>query len=136
MVSALTADGRVLVGQLSCEGTTMPARDEAFIWQRTGDPGHPLEKLWEGRLASPASALPSSGVDLFATYRYVDGPLGNVTSLDGLGDDVSISVVLQFSGASGFTLGAARQAPGAYFFDGRSASFAELEERYCRSRSS
>lgn len=114
----------------------MPARESAFIWRLTGDPAKPQEKLWEGRLATPASSLSSSDVDLFASYRYVDGPLGDVSSLDGLGDDVSLSVVLQFSGASGLSLGAARRAPGTYFFDGRSGSFAELETNYCRTRRS
>lgn len=131
VVVGLDPDGRLVVGQLTCESDRMPARKAAIIWRVTGDRDDPLEKLWEGRLRESATSLPSSNVDLFKTYEFVDGPLGDVDTIAGLDDQLDISVVLQFSGAAGLPLSQARAEPGAYFYNGESGSFAELQTAFC-----
>jgi hypothetical protein len=130
MVASLTPEGKVLVGQLTCDSDRMPARERAFIWGLTGDRDAPLEMLWEGRLRDSVPTLPSSDVDLFGTYEYVDGPLGDVDTTDGLAD-VDLSVVLQFSGAAELPLAEARAKPGAYFYIGDSGAFGELQGKFC-----
>jgi hypothetical protein len=131
VVVGLDPDGRLVVGQLTCDSDRMPAREVAIIWRVTGDRDDPLEKLWEGRLRESAASLPSSNVDLFKTYEFVDGPLGDVDTIAGLSDQLDLSVVLQFSGAAGLPLLQARSEPGAYFYHGDSGSFAQLQTAFC-----
>lgn len=131
VVAAVTTEDRVLVGELTCDGDRMPARERAIIWWSTGNRSDPLEKLWEGRLKVSTASLPSSGVDLFSTYEYVAGPLGAVDSLAQITDGEEISVVLQFSGATGLSLSKARATPGAYFHKGVSGTFDELQRAFC-----
>jgi hypothetical protein len=132
VVAALSANGRILVGQLRCDGAEMPARVDADVWRDTGDRAEPTEQIWAGHLARPAKTLPSSDVDLFATYDFVSGRLGAGGDTTTLADSERLGVVLVFSGAADLPVGEARRHPGEYFYKGARGSFEQLRSAYCK----
>jgi hypothetical protein len=134
MTAALTADNHVLVGQVRCDGKPMPAQEVAVVWRETGDRKEPLEKLWEGKLATQQKTLPNTGVDLFATYSYVSGPLGDVRDLSAVPDDAELLVVLQFSGGTVLHVGASRKTPNTFAFDDQRGSFDQVQSAFCAAK--
>jgi hypothetical protein len=131
---ALTADNRLLVGQVRCDGKPMPAQEVAIVWRETGDRKEPLEKLWEGKLATQETTLANSGVDLFATYSYVSGPLGDVRDLSAVPDNADLVVVLQFSGGAVLHVEASRKTPNTFAFDDQRGSFDQVQSPFCAAK--
>jgi hypothetical protein len=132
VVAGVTSNDHLLVGELQCKSQTFVLPDEAVIWRVTGNRDEPLALLWRGRRGSTTPTVaPASGLELFSAYEFVEGPLGPVTDLRSVADDVELDVVLVLSGGADLVMSTARAHRDAYSFRGKIGSFDELQRSYC-----
>ena len=133
VVAGLTSQDELLVGELHCDSQTMKVPEEAIIWRVTGNPNERLTLLWRGHRAKTTPLLvPSSGLNLFEAYEFVEGPLGPVTGLRSVANATELFVVLVSNGGGDILMSSARAHTGEYStFRGQTGTFDELQRAHC-----
>jgi hypothetical protein len=131
-VAGLTSQDDLEVGDLDCDSHTIELPDEAIIWRVTGDRDEPVALLWRGhRVETTPRVVPSSGLHLFAASEFVEGPLGLVSDLRTVGDEIELDVVLVSRGGAHMLMSTARAHPDGYLFGGQTGTFDELQRAHC-----